>query len=86
MVKFLQLKKLNRKSLHADNHKRCCLLCLKKPLKYVEVNNDVLAKVNSKTGFDVQNDRLPSIVCSTCYKKLYETGNHSLRTLDYCKF
>lgn len=92
-MKFFELKKLNRTASHEDNRKRCCMLCLRRPKRFVDIKNDIEKKIKEFLKFNITDDKLPSIICSYCYTKLYSKSKEDENSRavkipfpDYSKF
>ena len=64
---------------HDDNLKRVCLLCMSKSrnMRNISENMSFIIREHFVPGYVLSDDRLPSVVCSTCQKVIsdYSKGN-----------
>lgn len=60
---------------HEENRNRICLLCFGKTKKMYPVKGMVKDLLENHLVYDENDERLPCVVCTTCYNNLYQVKN-----------
>lgn len=58
---------------HVENRCRVCLLCSNKNKCMVKITEKLHNKLDNFIKIDLNDDRFPNVLCTTCSRKLYET-------------
>lgn len=64
-----------KRGTHADNRYKLCLFCLRKNVPFQEIQGELLKQILKKAkdtvDYNVTNDYLPRVICSSCRRNLY---------------